>query len=274
MRPKDPALLATAAAIRSLRQALGWSQRELARRAGSSQTTVSAVELAARPVLTFAAASSLLRAMGARLVVSVDAPFLGDRARQRDAAHVRLAASTIQRLRRSGWDARAEVEIGGDRSRGWIDILAFHPASRVLLVIELKTEIHDLGQIERSLGWYEREARPAAGRFGWRPTRLTGVLLLLATEANDARLAANRSAMDLGFPVRSRDLDGVIRRTEQPEGAGRAVAMVDPTSRERAWCRPLGIDGRRSKAAYVDYADFMRTARSRARGGGGRPAAR
>ena len=268
MRPRDPALLATAAAIRSLRLALGWSQRELARRAGSSQTTVSAVELGTRPALTFAAASSLLRAMGARLVVSVDAPFLGDRVRQRDVGHVRLGASTIERLRRSGWDVRTEVEVGGDRSRGWIDILAFHPASRVVLVIELKTEIHDLGQIERSLGWYEREARVAAARFRWRPECVVGVLFLLATEANDARTAANRTAIDLGFPLRFRDLDGIIRSHARPRQAGRAVAMIDPASRHRAWCRPLKIDGRRTRAPYADYAAFMRSTRMLLRGGG------
>ncbi|MEO7663773.1 MAG: helix-turn-helix domain-containing protein [Candidatus Limnocylindrales bacterium] len=264
MRPKDPALLATAASIRSLRTTLGWSQRELARRAGSSQTTVSAIELATRAALTFVAASSMLRAMGARLVVSVDAPFLGDRRRQRDAGHIRLAASTVQRLRRSGWEARVEVEVGGDRSRGWIDILAFHPGLRLVLVIELKTEIHDFGQIERSLGWYEREARLVATRFGWRPTRVLGVLLLLATEANDARVASNRAAIELGFPVRFRTLDRIVRELELPAERGRAVAMIDPASRRPAWCRPLRLDGRRARAPYADYADFMRATRTRA----------
>jgi hypothetical protein len=149
--------------------------------------------------------------------------------------------------------------VGGDRSRGWIDLLAFHPVSGVLLVIEIKTEIRDLGQIERSLGWYEREAWAAARRFGWRPTRAIGCLLLLATDANDVRVGANRSSFDLGFPLRTRHLGPVLAGGAPPSERGRVVALIDPRSRRRSWWRTLRIDGRRSPAPYLDYADFMRS---------------
>lgn len=154
------------AAIKSLRTAIGWTQRTLEERSGVCQSMVSRIEQGRVGDLTFGTATALLEAMGARLVIAVDAPYLADRDRQRDAGHTRLSACVVRRLRASGWDVRTEVEVGGDRSRGWIDVLAFHPTTGVLLVIELKTEIHDLGQIERSLGWYEREAWAAARRFG------------------------------------------------------------------------------------------------------------
>jgi transcriptional regulator with XRE-family HTH domain len=244
-------------AVRTLRTTIGWSQRELGRRARVSQSMVCLVERGALGDLTFSTAATLLKAMGARLVVNVDAPYLADRARQRDPAHARLGSYVAARLRRAGWETRAEVEVGSDRSRGWIDLLAFHPASGLMLVIEIKTEIRDLGQIERSLGWYEREAWAVARRLGWRSTRVIGSLLLLATDANDLRAGANRPSIDVGFPLRARHLGPVLVGGAPPPEKGRAIAMVDPRSRRRSWWGTLRIDGRRSPAPYLDYADFM-----------------
>ena len=257
-RPDPVALVGSS--VRALRTTIGWSQRELARRADVSQSTVCLVERARLEGLTFATATALVEAMGGRLAIGVDAPYLGDRQRQRDPAHARVSAYVVGRLRRAGWDVRSEVEVGGDRSRGWIDVLAVQSLTGVLLVIEIKTEIHDLGQIERSLGWYEREAWLAARQFGWRPRRQLGCLLVLATEANDVRLSANRASIDLGFPQRARDLGPIVSGVVGVAAAGRAVAFVDPRSRRRAWCGSLRIDGRRSTAPYVDYADFIRAA--------------
>lgn len=250
-------------AVASLRDTLGWSQDELAGRARMSQGMVSAVENARVPDMTFSRAERLLTAMGARLVISVDAPFLGDRQRQRDAAHARCSAHVASRLRRAGWEVATEVEIGGDRSRGWIDVLAYHPQTGWLLIIEIKTEIHDLGAIERSLGWYEREAWLAAERLGWRARRSMGCLLLLATTVNDVRIDANREPFVIGFPVRARDLVAFIQDGVEPAITGRAVAMIDPLSKRTGWLRPLRLDGRRSMAPHADYAGFMRTAGGR-----------
>ena len=208
--------------------------------------------------LAFDTAMHTLDAMGARLIVRVDAPLLVSAPRQKDPAHARMSGYVGARLRRAGWQTMTEVEVGGDRSRGWIDVLAFEPKSRILLVIELKTEIHDLGQIERSLGWHEREAWAAARRSGWRPSALRGWLLLLASESNDARIAENRISFDTGFPLRSRHLMAILEGTTRSVADGRGVAMVDPRSRRRTWCRPLRIDGRWTRSPYEDYRDFVR----------------
>jgi transcriptional regulator with XRE-family HTH domain len=260
MTAQLPPIQAVADAVRSLRADLGWSQRQLASRAGLSQAEVWAVENGVASGLTFATAERLLDAMGARLAATVDLPYLGDRIRQRDPSHARCSAAVVTRLRRAGWDVRSEVEVGGDRSRGWIDVLAVHPATGLMLVIEIKTEIHDLGAIERSLGWYEREAWVAARGFGWRPAARLGCLILLATEANDVRVRANRAAFDVGFPVRARTLNAIVQGGADVREPGRGVAMVDPHSKRRDWLRPLRVDGRRSPSPYVDYADFVRAA--------------
>jgi hypothetical protein len=220
--------------------------------------------------LTFERVEQVLTVMGARLVVTVDAPFLSDRRDQRDPAHARVTEYVAGQLRRAGWIVATEVEVGGNRSRGWIDILAWHEASGVLLVIEIKTEIHDLGGIQRTLGWYRREATAAARRMGWRPPRsVFASLILLATEANDARVSANRTTFATAFPVRARSLMSIVEGGSLPRESGWvfAVAMVDPRSRRQSWLRPLRIDGRRSPAPYANYAAYMgqRTCRRRTR---------
>ena len=244
--------------VADLRRAIGWSQRELATRAGFSQALVSAIENGRLPNVTFGTTSRLLEAMGARLIIGASPPFLGDRERQRDPAHARCTAHVARRLEGAGWQVRTEVEVGGDRSRGWIDLLAYHPRTRLLLVIEIKTEIRDLGAIERSLGWYERESWAAARRLGWWPQTLVGCLLLLATDANDDRIRDNRLAFSRGFPTRAKEISSVIAGDSSPVGGRRAMALVDPCSRRRDWLRPARVDGRRSAAPYVDYSDFMR----------------
>ena len=231
-----------------------------------SQPMVSAVERCRVGDVTFECAWRLLNAMGARVSLSIDPPYLGDRARQRDAAHARCTTHVGRRLEGAGWVVAREVEVGGDRSRGWIDILAYHPLTGLMLVIEVKTELHDLGQIERTMAWYEREAWVSGRRLGWRPRRVVGTLLLLATHVNDERLRSNRGAVDAGFPLRAAELRHLVDG-EEPSPIGRGLAMIDPSSRRQVWLRPSRLDGRRSPAPYADYAGFMRAAQRRQRSG-------
>lgn len=255
-------------AVAGLRVALGWTQRELASKAGVSQAWLSRFENGRIRELTFERVERVVTVMGARLVVGVDAPILSDRRDQRDPAHSRVTEHVAGKLRRAGWLVATEVEVGGDRSRGWIDILAWHEASGVLLVIEIKTEVHDLGGVQRTLGWYRREATAAARRLGWRPRSVLASLILLATEANDARVSANRATFATAFPVRARALMSIVEGGPSLEGTAWAfaVAMVDPRSRRQSWLRPLRIDGRRSPAPYANYADFMGQRARRHRG--------
>jgi transcriptional regulator with XRE-family HTH domain len=251
----DPAV-AVGRAVLELRLLLGWTQAELARRAGVTQSSVSKVERARFGDVTLASATNLLAAMGARLTVGVDRPYVGDRL-QIDAAHVQCVGHVGRRLETAGWLVAREVEVGGGRSRGWIDILAFHAASGLLLVIEIKTELRDVGQLERTLGWYEREAWAAARRLSWRPRRVVGAVLLLATEVNEERIRANREGLATTFPVRASALAGLIQSGVAAD-LRRGLALIDPRSKRRQWLRPSRADGRRSAAPYADYIDFMR----------------
>jgi transcriptional regulator with XRE-family HTH domain len=179
-------------AVTEIRTGNRWSQRELSRRSGISQSTISRLECARLPDPSLPMVASLIEAMGGRLRIEVDSPFLGDRRQQVDPAHARMSGYIGRRLRGQGWSVETEVEVGEGRSLGWIDLFAFNPLSRRLLVIEIKTEIHDLGRIDRTLGRYERESWTGARRLGWRPSAVTGCLVLLMTQANDSAVRFNR----------------------------------------------------------------------------------
>lgn len=245
------------ASLRAIRAAVGVSQRELARRVSRSQAYVSAVENGLGSALRVSDAEKLCAALGATLVFGVEAPLLLGAPRQRDFVHAHCVSHVCRRLDRAGWLVEREVEIGEPRRPGWIDVLAFRPVSGALLVIEVKTAISDLGALERQIGWYEREALAAGGRLGWRASSVTAAVFLLSTETNDAILRRNRAAFISAFPGLARELLALVDgRTSR--GGPRTLAAIEPQSKARRWCRATVIQGRRSPAAYLHYADAVR----------------
>jgi transcriptional regulator with XRE-family HTH domain len=239
---------ALAHAIHEGRTALGWSRRELSRRSGVSRATIALLELAAVNS-TLEMAGRVLAPMGVVLDLRHRLPFVEPL--QRDAAHALCVAYVQRRLERDGWIVLREVEVEDGPARGWIDLLAWHPGRHLLLVIEVKTEIRDLGAIERTVQWYRRGAVSAARARGWQP-RIVGVwLVLLWTEANEAALAMNRDALAQSFPRRAPEL------LDDPGDPRPGLALIDPSSRRRAWLVRSRIDGRRTPAPYADYRSFM-----------------
>ena len=127
------------------------------------------------------------------------------------------------------------------------------------MVIEVKTELIDLGGLERQLGWYSREARRAGKALGWDPAAVVTAALVLATLVNDDRIRENAAGIRQAFPRRWRDLMQTVRVGEVGRGWG--LALINPQSRVRDWCRPTVLDGRRSQAPYRHVADFLRARR-------------
>ena len=266
MDPRDPldeVLRLIARCARETRLGLGWSQRELGARSGVPQSEISRIERALRHDLRLNSVDRLFTSMGVRYRLTVEPPTIEPR--QVDLVHARCSAYVGRRLLAAGWLVAREVEVGDGRSRGWIDLLAFDPATGWMLVIEVKTELRDAGQIERTMNWYQREAWAAARRLGWRPRRVAGALLVLMSAANDRFLAVNRPLVAAAFPARARAFSAVVRRLAEPAET-RYLAMIDPRSRATGWVRPTLIDGRYSSPPYADYVDAARqlTARRRA----------
>ena len=70
-------------------------------------------------------------------------------------------------------------------------------------------------------------------------------------------LRRERDLLRIGFPERAGPMRVVLHGT-QPATTGRGLALIDPSSRRADWLIPTSLDGRRSPAAYRDYADAAR----------------
>lgn len=258
--------------VRDARLLIGWSQRELAARSGTSQATVWRIETAGAARLDVLVVERVLSALGIRASLDLDVRHLADRRRQRDAVHARISGYVARNLARLGWRVETEVPIGEDRPRGWIDLLAFRDADACLFLEETKTEIADLGALQRSLAFYEREAWQVAERLGWRARRLVVALVGLDSQTFQDRLRANRELAASAFPVGHAALAATLALPGVELPKGWAIAAVDPSRRGRRWLQATALHGRRSPATYRSYADAAVRLRSGARRDGrGRP---
>lgn len=204
--------------------------------AGVSQDVVSNLELGRLDRSTVRALRAVTRALDMDVVIDVRWRG-GDLDRLEDAGHAALVARVVALLRSLGWEAQAEVSFAVYGERGSIDVLAWHPASRTLLVVEVKTT---LNSIEETLRRHDVKVRLAAGvareRFGWSPSG-TARLLVLADDATARRrVRAFAHVFDAVYPLRGRQSTAWLRRPSR--GAG-LLLFLSLTIQERGRQRPV-----------------------------------
>lgn len=200
--------------------------------------------------------SSIADRLGLDLQLVARPPIAIDR-RRGDLVDARCSGYIDGRIRGAGWLTARELELASGRAHGWIDILAFDPRSRTLIIVEIKTRLDDIGDVERQISWYERNAFSAARSIGWRPKRSLSWLLLLASEEVETQLSLHRRVLRQAFPDRAPAMRELLS-----DGGGQAsrrgLALVDPTSRRRHWLISARSDGRRSTTPFRDYAEAAR----------------
>lgn len=256
MRLHEPGFTSQVATlIHEARDLTGWSQRELADRASTSQSTVSRIERGVAREPDLLVVERLLDAFGFRVTLDIAGAHLEDRRRQRDAVHSVLTGFVSRRLRRAGWQVALEVQIGDAVPRGWIDLLAFRDCDASLLVEETKTDILDAGALLRQLRFYEREATRAAQRLGWRAERTRVLLIALDSSRLADRLRANQGLLGAAFPAAVRDMGAWIKDPGRPAPAGWSLAVADPRSRSPVWLKASSLRGGTRVPAFADYRD-------------------
>jgi transcriptional regulator with XRE-family HTH domain len=176
------------ASIRALRHRRGWRQADLARRAGVGGTLVSMVERGFADRVGLRHIRRIAKVLELRL--SWDVGFRGaELDRLRDADHAAVAELINRRLERLGWWVRAEVSFNRYGERGRIDLLAYHPASGILLVIEVKTILVDAQALLGVLDMKTRIAPSVARGLGLNVHSVVPCLVVVEGTTNRRRLA-------------------------------------------------------------------------------------
>jgi hypothetical protein len=121
-----------------------------------------------------------------------DAGYRGSElARLRDADHAALAEATARLLERRGWLVAPEQSFNRYGDRGRIDLLAYHPATRTLLVIEIKTVIVEIQDILGGLDVKVKVARDVSRSLGWSAGAVVPALVVGESSTNRRRIAAH-----------------------------------------------------------------------------------
>ena len=209
--------------VRAVRIRLRLRQVDVALRGGVSASVVARIEGGRLLHVSLPALLAVCEALDIRL------DFVawwrgGDLDRMLNAKHAALAESaTAFLLDHSGWEVRAEVSFNIDGERGVVDLVAWHAATRTILVIELKTEIVNVGE---TVGTFDRKRRLAgriAASLGWRAEHAACALIIRDGRTNQRRVAQHALTLRSSLPDDGRRFRAWLRA---PSGRMAALAFL------------------------------------------------
>ncbi len=166
-----------------------------------------------------------IRAVAKALDIRVDlAPRwrAGDLDRLLNARHSQLHELVAKSFRAlPAWVAEPEVSFAIRGERGVIDILAWHPARQMLLVIELKTDIADINELVGTADRKRRLAVEVAIERGWiarggAPPSVSIWIIVADGHTNRRRVQVHGSMLRAAFPSDGRSIGGWLRDPARP----------------------------------------------------------
>ena len=143
--------------LRKLRIGLGWPQHVVAAKAGISRTSYSEMELGRVDGISLGRLRKVAAVLEVRLVLEPRWRGAGVD-RLLSSGHAAMSESVTRLLLNAGWEVRPEVSFNHFGERGVVDLIAWHAATRTLLLVELKTELADINDL---LGVTDRRRRLA-----------------------------------------------------------------------------------------------------------------
>jgi transcriptional regulator with XRE-family HTH domain len=213
--------------FRAVRVKRRWRQHDLAERSGVHRSVISRIERGHVEAITIGTILAVARALD--IQVSLSARWrAGDLDRLVNGRHARLHESVARWFAEElpDWVLDPEVSFSIYGERGVIDILAWHPGHRALIVIELKTDIVDVNQLMGQMNQRRRLARQIAEDRGWDPLTISTCVIVANGRTNRARLAAHRAVLRNAFPLDGRSMQGWLRRPD------RAIAALSIWERQ------------------------------------------
>lgn len=217
-------------AIRALRRQRRWLQAELARRAGVSQAAISRIERGGVDRLAVHTIAQVVGALGARLSIRILAHG-EDLDRLLDGRHAEIVEEIARMLRALAWVVVPEATFSVYGERGSIDLLAFHPATGALLVIEVKSTVPD---VQATLAGIDRKARLAeqiARSRGWTVRSVSRWLVLPGDTTTRRRIQTHSATFTAALPLGTIELR---RWAASPSGPVSGILFVPPSPQATA----------------------------------------
>jgi transcriptional regulator with XRE-family HTH domain len=219
-RPVDP--IRVGRQMRALRLRKELRQDDVAARARLSRPVVSRIERGLLESVPIGSLVSAAAAVGA--IVDIRLRWNGESLdRLLDEAHARLVEIVVLLLRASGWDVEVEVSFSIWGERGSIDILAYHRATGIVLVVEVKSVVPDSQAALHGLDRKARHARKLAEERGWQCRGVARLLVIGASATARRRIRALDATYRAALPLRGADVRQWIR---EPRGSIAGLLFV------------------------------------------------
>jgi transcriptional regulator with XRE-family HTH domain len=210
------------ARLRAVRIRLGWRQRDVAAKAGVSPSLASLVERGHLDRVAIGTVRRIAAALDVRILI-LPRWRGGDLERIVHAGHEALREEIARYLLGvSGWIQAPEVSFSVFGERGVIDILAYHAATRSLLVIELKTEVASIEDLLVTMDRRSRLAMGIARDRDWNPLSTSAWVVIAESDANRRRVRAHSTTLRSAFPGQGRAIRSWLRR---PQGRISALSF-------------------------------------------------
>jgi transcriptional regulator with XRE-family HTH domain len=210
------------ASFKAVRLRRGWRQTDVGRQARVSPVIVSMIERGHLDRVSVPAFRRVAEALGIRAEVSLTLPH-GEIERLLSGGHAALHESLARYLAGlSGWVHVPEVSFAVYGERGIIDILAFHPGTGSLMVVELKTELVSLEDLLGTMDIRVRHAAKIARERGWHAKSVSAWVVFSDTATNRRRVTRHGSSLRAAFPADGRRMRGWLR---SPSGSIRALSF-------------------------------------------------
>ena len=187
--------------IRALRMRVRLTQEALSGRAGVSRSVVARIEQGRADRMTIAILDRVAAALGARVACRL--LWQGEGLdRLLDADHAATVEAVVRALLGDGWLVATEVSFNVWGERGSIDILAFHPGTRILLVIEVKSVVPDVQATLVTLDRKERLALDIARERGWDAIAVARLLVIRDDRTARRRIEEHAATFGNALPDR------------------------------------------------------------------------
>ncbi len=235
-------------AVRTLRIRKRWRQEDLARKAKVSREMVGRIERGSIGSVPVERLRRVADALGARFDTAVRWQG-GDLGRLLNARHSAMHEAMARYLvAMSLWVFEPEVSFSIYGERGIIDVLAWHPPSRTVLVIELKTELVDLNETMGTLDRKQRLAGQLARDRGWNATAIGSWLVMADTRTNRRALTSHVTVLRSKYPDDGRRIRSWLKRPAGPVHALSFLPDVGEVNTGRT-TNPIRRVGRPREAA-------------------------